>query len=324
MHSIGPMSFSFLRLAEAPVIRSVAFLPHFSWCQCFVCSAMLNVQFIRAYFAFIGPKHAPALIKSTKMRKVPFNEHFLAHTPFFHRCCMIERLRKWWSGLWNYQNEEFRIRCNAWNYPNWKLKLKKLTEGVPKVVPVYLDWSFPRINSENLCIIKFILLWNSVHIFPLARLCSWFSLLLPLWIWCCSWNCCDGNDFMKIIPTKHNETDRWKISRRESKWVEKRPSQKFFSRIRNFIFSPSYLPLNFFVPVFRCSGKRFWDTDTHTTTDSNKAAFHLGWFFPSHSEKSCIIYEITSRCKWTVFFSGRGFNFDDERRKVTQKWRSSD
>lgn len=182
---------------------------------------------------------------------------FLAHTPFFHRCCMIERLRKWWSGLWNYQNEEFRIRCNAWNYPNWKLKLKKLTEGVPKVVPVYLDWSFPRINSENLCIIKFILLWNSVHIFPLARLCSWFSLLLPLWIWCCSWNCCDGNDFMKIIPTKHNETDRWKISRRESKWVEKRPSQKFFSRIRNFIFFPVVFTFKLFCARFSLFGKAF-------------------------------------------------------------------
>lgn len=128
MHSISPMSFSFLRLAEAPVIRSVAFLPHFSWCQCFVCSAMLNVQFIRAYFAFIGPKHAPALIKSTKMRKIPFNEHFSSpHT------ILPSLLHDW---------EIEEVMVGSLELPKWRiphsmqcLKLSELEIKIKKV-----DW----------------------------------------------------------------------------------------------------------------------------------------------------------------------------------------
>lgn len=108
---------------------------------------------------------------------------------------------------------------------------------------------------------------------------------------------------------------------------KKKTSVKTFSH--EFVISSFFLPSciyteSFCVSVFRVVENvsvmqtqilQLTAIELHFTWDG---VFFLSFFFC----KSCIIYEITSRCKWMVFFSGVWFQLLRCEAKSNTKWRS--
>lgn len=131
-----------------------------------------------------------------------------------------------------FSNKKFHSHsAQASQFAEWKkLKLKKLSmrrSWLEKIYLKILRATFSWINLKNLCIINFLLLWNSSSFHFLLFYFAWMAVILllaffplsvclsrrchrplicspshcfgSLWIWWRRWNCYDGNNFMKIV-----------------------------------------------------------------------------------------------------------------------------